>query len=84
MGLAVGATLKLYAYTYGQAALQQATGYTPGSANDPSVQAIEAQSALPGADPSAASEALSNYTRGLRDGGNFDWARQDGRRGRAQ
>ena len=84
MGLAVGATLKLYAYTYGQAALQRATGYTPGSANDPSVQAIQAQNSLPGSNPNGNAEALRDYRLGLQRGLDFDWSRQDGRRGRAQ
>ena len=84
MGLAVGATLKLYAYTYGQAELNKATGYTPGSADDPSVIAINSEFALPGSSPLAEAEALFDYRKGLRDGLNFDWDQQAGRRGRAR
>lgn len=58
MGLAVGATLALYRYTYGQAELERATGYTPGSEDDPSVKAIRAQLALPSSHPFAEAEAL--------------------------
>ena len=82
MGLAVGATLALYRYIYGQAALEQATGYTPGSANDPGVQAIERQYSLPGSNPAAEMETLYEYRMGLQEGLNFDWARQRGRKGR--
>ena len=84
MGLAVGATLALYRYTYGQAALQQATGYTPGSENDPSVKAIHDQYSLPGSSPAAEGEALYEYRLGLQEGLNYDWGRQRGRRGQRQ
>jgi RHS repeat-associated protein len=81
MGLAVGATLSLYRYTYSQAELQRATGYTPGSENDPSVSAIRSQYSLPGSNPSGEAEALYEYRRGLQEGLNFDWGMQRGRRG---
>jgi hypothetical protein len=84
MGLAVGATLALYRYTYGQQALEQATGYTPGSEGDPSVKAIRAQYSLPGSSSAAEAEALYEYRLGLQEGLNFDWGRQRGRRGRRQ
>jgi len=81
MGLAVGATLNLYRYTYGQEELDRAMGYTPGSANDPSVLAIQAEYSLPGSSPIAEAEALYEYRRGLREGLEFDWGNQRGRRG---
>ena len=64
--------MELYGYTYGQQELQRATGYTPGSANDPSVQAIEHEFSLPGADPAGEAEALWDYRMGLQEGLNFD------------
>jgi RHS repeat-associated protein len=82
MGLAVGATLALYRYTYGQRELERATGYTPGSENDPTVRNIEAQYSLPGSDPAAEGEALYEYRLGLQEGLNFDWGRQRALRGR--
>jgi hypothetical protein len=82
MGLAVGATLSLYRYTYGQQALEQATGYTPGSQNDPSIKAIRAQYELPGQhNDMAEAEALHSYRLGLKEGLRFDWHDQWGRRG---
>jgi len=81
MGLAVGATLALYKYTFGQEGLRRATGYRPGTQNDPSVRAIEAQYSLPGSSPSEEGEALYEYRRGLQEGMNFDWSRERGRRG---
>jgi RHS repeat-associated protein len=81
MGLAVGATLALYKYTYGQVELDRATGYTPGSENDPNVEAIRAQYGGPGSSQYAEAEALYDYRRGLREGLDFDWGRQRGRRG---
>ncbi len=78
MGLAVGATLSLYKYTNGAAELQQATGYTPGGRNDPTVQAIERKFALPGSDVNAEDEALYEYRNGLTEGLKFDWGRQRG------
>jgi RHS repeat-associated protein len=84
MGLAVGATIYLYRYTYGPQALSRAVNYKPGSENDPSVLAIHRQSSLPGSDPHAEAEALYEYRLGLSEGLNFDWGRQRGRRGRRQ
>ena len=84
MGLAVGATIALYKYTYGQKELTRAVNYTPGLQNDPSVLAIQAQFSLPGSDHRAESEALYEYRLGLQEGLDFDWARQRGRRGRRQ
>ena len=80
MGLAVGATLNLYAYTYGQAELQRATGYTPGSANDPNVTAIERSYSLSSSNQVGEDEALYEYRNGLREGLKFDWTNQNGRR----
>ena len=82
LGLATGATLSLYAYTYGRAELQRATGYTPGRADDPNVRAIEAHYSLPGSNQVGLSEALYEYRNGLRQGLRFDWGRQDGLRDR--
>jgi len=85
MGLAVGATLALYRYTFGQTALQRATGYTPGSENDPTLKDIRAQYSLPGSHNEAAEgEAVYEYRLGLQEGLNFDWGRQRGRRGRRE
>lgn len=75
MGLAVGATLNLYKYTYGQAALQRAAPYTPGSLDDPSVQAITRQYSG-SRDHIAEGQALDDYRRGLSVGLKFDWSRQ--------
>jgi hypothetical protein len=86
MGLAVGATIRLYKYTfgprYGQDAVKKAIGFTPGSENDPSIKAIRSQYALPGQDPAAEGEAVYEYRLGLREGLNFDFHNQNGRRGR--
>ncbi len=38
LGLAVGATIALYKYTYGQTALEKSLGYKPGSADDPQIK----------------------------------------------
>ena len=81
MGMAVGATLALYAYTYGQQELQRATGYVPGSSNDPHIKAINAQFMLPGSRPAGELEAEYEYRRGLRAGLKFDWATQNALRG---
>src|SRR2546422_7462 len=62
LGLAVGATLKLFGETFGQDRLAQATGGVIfGSENDPSVKAIHAQYSLPGSKPSGEDEALYSY-----------------------
>ena len=84
MGLAVGATIALYRYTYGQEASKRAVNYAPGSINDPSVMAIRREFSMPGSDPRAESEALYEYRLGLQEGLNFDWGRQGGRRSRRQ
>lgn len=84
MGLAVGATIALCKYTFGQAAAGCAVGYVPGSLNDPTVEAIQRESSLPGSDPKAEAEALYEYRLGLQEGLNFDWGRQRGRLGRRQ
>lgn len=85
LGLAMGATLSLYKYTYGQRALQQATGYAPGSVNDPGVQDLQHYYSLPGQhDEASEGEALYKYRLGLQEGLNFDWSRQRGRRARRE
>lgn len=80
MGLAVGATLALYRYTYGDEQLRAATGYTPGGEDDPTVQAIRAEFRLAGSSNQVTEEALYNYRLGLTAGFNFDWGRQWGLR----
>jgi RHS repeat-associated protein len=80
MGLAVGATISLFKYTFGQGATRRAVNYTPGSQDDPSVQDIQRQSAS----PMAEAESLYEYRLGLKEGLDFDWARQRGRRGMRQ
>jgi RHS repeat-associated protein len=82
MGLAVGATLALYRYTYGHQALQRATGYTPGSENDPTLKDIRAQFSRPGSRAVAEAQAVHEYRLGLQEGLNFDFSRQRGRRRR--
>ncbi len=82
MGLAIGATLSLYRYTFGQEALQHATGYTPGSENDPTLKEIRSQYALPGSNALAEGEAVYEYRMGLQEGLRFNWHDQWGRRGR--
>lgn len=85
LGLAVGATQKLYAYTFGQEALQNATGGIQyGSYDDPNIKAIQARYALPdlffGRQPISEEEAIYSYRRGLDAGHNFDWTNQGGKR----
>jgi len=80
LGLATGATLALYRYAYNAAEYQKATGYTPGTANDPNVRAIEAEYSLPGSFELGLGEALYEYRNGLREGLKFDWGRQGGLR----
>jgi hypothetical protein len=84
LGLAVGATIKLFRYTYGPQALQRAVNYTPGSENDPTVMAIRSQFSVPGSDHRAEAEALYEYRLGLEEGLNFDWGTQRGRKRRRQ
>src|SRR5438552_1435558 len=78
MGLAVGATLALYKYTFGQEALQRATGYTPGSEDDPTLKDIRHQYDLPGSNPLAEGEAVYEYRMGLQEGLRFNWHDQWG------
>jgi hypothetical protein len=84
MGLAVGATICLFRYTFGPSLTRRAVNYTPSSQGDPTVQAIQSLYALPGSDPRAEAEALYEYRLGLQEGLNFDWGRQRGRRERRQ
>jgi RHS repeat-associated protein len=84
MGLAVGATIALFNYTYGADETRRAVNYKPGSQNDPTVQAIQREFAQPGTSPLGESEALYEYRLGLQEGFNFDWSNQRGRRGRRQ
>jgi RHS repeat-associated protein len=84
MGLAVGATIALFNYTYGPGYTSQAVNYTPGSENDPGVEAIRAEFSLPGSDPRGEAEALYLYRRGLDQGLSFDWSNQRSRRRRRQ
>lgn len=83
-GLAVGATIALYKYTFGQQEMERAVGYRLLSNDDPTVQAIKAQFSLPGSDPLGEALALHEYRLGLQEGLRFDWGRQRGRRGRRQ
>ncbi|HEY6328826.1 MAG TPA: hypothetical protein VI756_05780 [Blastocatellia bacterium] len=66
LGLAVGATIKAFAVTYGEAALRKATGgINFGGQDDPSVGAIQSQF---GDDPLKEGEELYQYKRGLSKG----------------
>ena len=67
-----------------QSTVRRAVNFTPGSQDDPTVQAIQREFALPGTDPRAESEALYEYRLGLQEGLNFDWGRQRGQRGMRQ
>ncbi len=89
MGLAVGATLNLFAFTFGQQELRTATnGITFGSENDPSIKEIRdhySMSPVLKGETEAdlvreEEEAVYQYRIGLQRGLAFDWANQHGNR----
>ena len=82
-GLAVGATERLYADTFGNDALKQATGGIEfGSESDPTVQDIHRRADMTGATPAEEGEALFEYRLGLTRGLNFNY--EDPRQRRRQ
>jgi RHS repeat-associated protein len=76
LGLAVGATLELYKYTYGSEELKKATGYEPGSYKDPTIRSLREREDLPGMGMGSSSEDMYEYRLGLTRGLRFDFHRQ--------